>query len=1175
MATDELGERPADYLLVGLDVGSTTVKAVVIDPNNDRVLWQDYRRHETRQAEVVHAFLNAIQTAFADYSPQQLRIFITGSGGGALAEPLGARYVQEVHAVSLAVEKLYPQVGSVVELGGQDAKIIIFKEIEGGGKQKIPSMNDKCAGGTGAVIDKIGAKLSIPPEKLGEMGYHGLNTHPVAGKCGVFAETDINSLQKQGVGADELMASLFESIVQQNISVLTRGHTLRPYLLLLGGPNTYIRGLQECWRQHISELWAERGVQLPPSASHSASAPVSASVSPPDKRPSCNPNDPGKYIIVPERAQYFAALGAAEFGRQELHDNPDLACFSGIEALDEYIEQGRRQARSASHAAPLVNDSDELEAFLATYKPSPWHPATHRPGERVEAFIGIDAGSTSTKGVLISPSGEVLAKAYRLSQDNPIEDAAAILTELEGQVASQGAHLEVLGVGTTGYAKDIIREVLKADTALVETVAHSHACQHFYPATDVIVDVGGQDIKLIFLKDGNVRDFRLNTQCSAGNGYFLQATAHAFGYDVEDYAEIAFSAAAMPEFNHGCAVFLQSDIVDFQRKGWHPNEILAGLAGVLPKNIWLYVAQIANPADLGSRFVLQGGAQRNLAAVKAQVDYLQQRFARSGNQCEIRVHRHCGESGAIGAALEARYLHCSGRRTDFIGISRARQIRHRTIRNEQTRCYFCKNLCLRTFIDVYTGDADPPAQLPPAEAPESGRGSRKPPKIEIPEGCQRVIIATCKKGEVEDVASMRKIKADLDQLVERNPNFIDTACQSIFQRPTVDSVAEPVPTGPKAMLRPHKAFTRRKALERRQEVRIGIPRVLNIYACAPFLIGYFMALQVPARNIVFSDYTDNELYRQGAKRGSIDPCFPSKLGIPHLHNLIHVKHSRRALTHIFFPMIQSLPRSLDNTMDSMACPTVVASAESTRAAFVRESDLFCELGIRFKKTLLHLHDPVLCARQLYDDWRDELGLTLHESNLAVEQGLQALARHNAWLRQLQRRALDMLEREGRVGIGVLGRPYHNDPGINHGILEELQHKGYPLFWQDALPTDQDLLEKLFGEQLRKGEISSPLSIEDVWKNDFSEHTSRKLWAAKFIARHPNLVAVELSNFKCGHDAPVYGVIEDIIEASGTPYFCFKDLDENRPSGSIQIRTETIDYFLRHYTDLLGNRSLAA
>ena len=250
-------QRPHDHhteFMVGLDVGSTTVKAVVVDAATDKTLWQDYQRHETKQPEKSLEFLRRIEKEVG-INRHNTRMFMTGSGGGGIAEQIGAKFVQEVTAVSLAVEKMHPEVYSVIELGGQDAKIIVFKDDdETGRKKKIPSMNDKCAGGTGAVIDKINAKLKIPVAELALQGYHGIKLHKVAGKCGVFAETDINSLQKVGTPPDELMASLFEAIVLQNLSVLTRGHTLRPHVLLLGGPNSFIKGMREAWQANIPRM---------------------------------------------------------------------------------------------------------------------------------------------------------------------------------------------------------------------------------------------------------------------------------------------------------------------------------------------------------------------------------------------------------------------------------------------------------------------------------------------------------------------------------------------------------------------------------------------------------------------------------------------------------------------------------------------------------------------------------------------------------------------------------------------------------------------------------------------------------------------------------------------------------------------------------------------------------
>ena len=1160
-------------LLIGLDVGSTTVKYVVVNPPTGEILAKDYQRHDTKQPEKCLEMLQTIESRFPEVPSNAFRIFMTGSGGSAVGRHIGAKFVQEVNAVSLAVEKLYPDVQSVVELGGQDAKIIVFKpDEETGKKKKIPSMNDKCAGGTGAVIDKINAKLKIPADQLCGMGYVGLRLHPVAGKCGVFAETDINGLQKQGVPPDELMASLFESIVQQNLSVLTRGHTLRPKVLLLGGPNTYIRGMYECWAHNIQGVWKERHVEVPADA---------------------RPED---LIIVPENAQYFAALGAVEFAKSELEDNPDQGVFRGTGQLRWYIEVGRGEEKKSAGSGGLAKDEADLARFKARYRPEQWQPPQLHPATVVQAFAGIDGGSTSTKGVLIDADKRVIASAYQLSKGNPIEDMKDIFARLQSQIADQGCTLEILGVGTTGYAKDILKDVVGADVALVETVAHTESGLHFYPDTDVIVDVGGQDIKLITLKNGRVKDFKLNTQCSAGNGYFLQSTAGGFGYDVREYADLAFSAKQMPNFGYGCAVFMQSDIVDFQRQGWTPTEIMAGLAAVLPKNIWLYVAQVPNLAKLGRRFILQGGTQHNLAAVKSQVDFIESRFVGTGVVPEVIVHKHCGESGAIGCALEAhRLVTQMGVKTTFIGLEAVARIAFRTTRSEETRCYFCKNKCLRTFIDVQTGAAPPDNHGSLVDltthliksGPEDARPTRmkrateeaapskpaKASKVPLSAGEQRLIIATCEKGTVEDVSDMREIKSGLDAVKKAHPNMLHVAAHEVFKPVEVDLVADAAPQAgwwmPPAKRRA--IAERSAAMTRRESIRIGIPRVLNIYTHAPFFMGFFQSLGVPAQNIVYSEYTSEELYKRGAKRGSIDPCFPSKLGIPHVHDLLHVQHARKPLTHIFFPMVDSFPTFLQGVQDSRACPTVVGTAEATHAAFIKEGDLFKAAGITFKKTFLNLDKPALAARQMFEDWRDELGLSLEESERAAAQGLRAMEAFMTRMRAQSREILEQLEREDRIGVVVLARPYHNDPGVNHEICEELQKLGYPILYQDTLPIDEDILERLFGDEVRSGEVASPLSIEDVWKNSYSENTSRKLWAAKYTARHPNLVALELSSFKCGHDAPIYSNIEEIIERSGTPYFCFKDVDENKPAGSIKIRIETIAYFLKRYREEMVRR----
>jgi activator of 2-hydroxyglutaryl-CoA dehydratase/predicted nucleotide-binding protein (sugar kinase/HSP70/actin superfamily) len=1114
-------------LFVGLDVGSTTVKAIVVDPQDDQILWQDYQRHETKQPEKTLEFLQRIEKEF-QLPADHFRIFITGSGGGGITPLIGAKFVQEVNAVSLAVEKLHPEVGSVIELGGQDAKIIIFKEDpETGRKKKIPSMNDKCAGGTGAVIDKINAKLRIPAEELCNQGYYGLKLHPVAGKCGVFAETDINSLQKMGVPKDELMASLFEAIIGQNLAVLTRGNTLRPVVLLLGGPNTYVRGMTEAWRHNIPKIWEERNYPVPEGV------------------------DPKDLIMVPKNAQYFAAIGAVEFGRQE---EPSVGIYKGTADLEYYINFGRLEEKKKKGAAGLSKSSEDLEAFKEKYRRKKFIPATFQPGQVVEAFVGLDGGSTSTKAVILDKERNVLVKTYQLSKGNPIEDTIEVLGKLRQQVEDQGATLQILSVGTTGYAKDILKDVLGADVALVETVAHTESALRFYKDVDVICDVGGQDIKLMILKNRQVKDFKLNTQCSAGNGYFLQGTAEGFGFKVEEFADHAFSAAAMPTFGYGCAVFMQSDIVDFQRQGWKPEEIMAGLAAVLPKNIWLYVSQIPNLSALGTNFILQGGTQNNLAAVKAQVDFIESRFKGKDIKPNVIVHEHCGESGAIGAGIEAVRLWENGRQTTFIGLDAVAQITYQTHRNENTRCYFCKNKCLRTFIDVKVH-----LQMATEDEPVQYKS-----KIPLEAGTKRLIVGnSCEKGLVEDVEAMRVIKKGLDAVKGSNPNLVEVAAKAVFKSFNPANVIDPLPRF---------AFTQRQKarielMKQREQVRIGMPRALNMYSQTPVFSAYFEALGVKPENLVYSDFTSEHLYKEGAKRGAIDPCFPSKVGIPHVHNLLYVHHKKKPLDIIFFPMIDSLTTDLYGTQDSRACPTVTATPEAVKAAFIKEGDLFAEMGVQYFPTFVKLAEPQLFARQMYEQFKDILGLSEEENARAVEEGYQALDYfNNVILRGTAREVLNELVAEQRLGIVLLARPYHHDPGINHEILEEFQKQGYPIFAQDSLPIDPDILEQLFGDEVRAGIIKDPMDVSDVWKNSYSENTSRKIWAAKYVARHPNLVALELSSFKCGHDAPIYTVVEEIVENAGTPYFCFKDIDENKPTGSIKIRVETITYFLKRYRE---------
>src|SRR5260370_27618038 len=442
----------------------------------------------------------------------------------------------------------------------------------------------------------------------------------------------------------------------------------------------------------------------------------------------------------------------------------------------------------------------------------------------------------------------------------------------------------------------------------------------------------------------------------------------------------------MPVFGYGCAVFMQSDIVSFQRQGWRADEILAGLAAVLPKNVFLYVASIPNLAALGTRFVLQGGTQNNLAVVKAEVDFIRASFRAAGKQPEIIVHEHCGESGAIGAAQQSLRLWRNGQRTTFVGLAAVRKIEYRTTRNESTRCNFCKNNCLRTFIYIRT---EPAKEFVPI---------KKITKVPLMLGEQRLIIATCEKGLVEDVNEMKDIKAGLEKIRDQYPNFVDFAAKEVFRPTNAKSVADPIPTRTWT-----KAAKERVALmQTPNKVRIRIPRVLNIYTYAPLFNAYFESLGVQPENMIYSDYTSSELYRAGASRGAIDPCFPAKIGISHVYNLIQEKHRKKRLNAIFFPMYDVLHSPLVKLQGSNACATVTATPETVKAAFTKENDVFADNNLKYVDPVLNFADRKLFAYQMLQALQPVLGLSEEENDRAVESGFKALQEYESGIHQRAR-----------------------------------------------------------------------------------------------------------------------------------------------------------------------------
>jgi predicted CoA-substrate-specific enzyme activase len=732
--------------LIGMDVGSTTVKAVCVDRGGAaegepsgykeksrlQVLWQDYQRHNTRQAEKVLEFLGRMEDE-AGVEVGRDRVFFTGSGAGLLAPLVGAKTIQEVVAVAACVERLHPDVRFVSEIGGEDMKTIFFTPT-GTGRSKQVYMQSACSGGTGTFIEKTARKLQVASERLAAMPYAGMSLHKVSSKCGIFAETDANTLVKTGVPVEEIIASLFEAVVYQNLATLTKGNTPSPEVLLLGGPNLFFTGLQEAWRHHLGKLWEQRKIALP------------------DGR------DAASLITVPAEALYYACLGCVEIGAGE----PDgVAVYAGRDRLRWWVEEGQQEEKAKAGGRALVACPDDLTSFVAEYDLK--RPAAAAAKATGPVLIGCDFGSTTAKAVVLSPARDLLFSCYALSQGNPIEDAQSLFRQVR-----EAGYAEVGGLALTGYGKDLLKDVVGADVAVVETVAHATGTLHFHPDADVICDVGGTDVKIMILRQGTVADFRLNSQCSSGNGAFLQGVAERYAIPLEAYAEKAFAAKAMPTLAMGCGVFLQSDIVNQQRKGWAAEEIMAALAAVLPVNVWIYAGQLQNLRAVGRKFVLQGGTHRNLAVVKAQVDFIRGKVP----EADVVLHPYSGEAGAIGAALCAADWRESpaGRASRFRGFEAIAALTYTSTTAPDTVCKWCPINCTRTFIDV---------QLP-------GARGRPWSKLPLAPGWERVISGnSCPKGLVEDVNELREVKSKLEEVKRDYPNVAEMVRKDAFRRSPV------------------------------------------------------------------------------------------------------------------------------------------------------------------------------------------------------------------------------------------------------------------------------------------------------------------------------------------------------------------------------------------------------
>ncbi len=616
-------------LLLGMDIGSTTAKIVVVEDGEIR-----FRKYERHFSQVRQKAVELTMEAQPFLQGRPFTASISGSAGLGLAKAAGLPFVQEVFATGQVVEVLEPETDVVVELGGEDAKVIFFR---GGMDER---MNGSCAGGTGAFIDQMATLLNVSVEKLDELALQHERIYPIASRCGVFAKSDIQPLLNQGAKKEDIAASVYQAVVDQTIAGLAQGRRIEGHVMFLGGPLHYCRGLRDCFRETL-KLSDEDAV-------------------------------------FPEYGRFAVALGAAFYGAGQ----------GSQYTYDEWLRCLKNAAGApvkTDHAQPLFEDQAEYEAFLERHSRAKVPMRTLESYEG-KAYLGIDCGSTTTKLVLIDPEGTILYSYYGHNKGNPVD---VVREQLQTIYSRSKDGMRIAGSAVTGYGEELIQRAFHLDGGLVETMAHYSAARFFNPDVDFIMDIGGQDMKCLSIRNNSIDSIILNEACSSGCGSFIETFARALGYPIEDFAKLGLFSRNPVDLGSRCTVFMNSSVKQAQKDGADVTDISAGLSMSIVKNALFKVLRVQSARDLGEHIVVQGGTFLNDAVLRS--------FERELG-AEVTRPAIAGLMGAFGAALFAQKLNVE--RSSTIDAELLGSFSHTS---ETVTCSGCTNHCPLT-INTFFGE---------------------------------------------------------------------------------------------------------------------------------------------------------------------------------------------------------------------------------------------------------------------------------------------------------------------------------------------------------------------------------------------------------------------------------------------------------------------------------------
>ncbi|MDO5131759.1 MAG: acyl-CoA dehydratase activase [Eubacteriales bacterium] len=1122
---------------IGVDVGSTTTKTVILRGEDEHIIFSRYIRHHAELQKSVCALLKEGKEYISEGS--EVRIAFTGSGSKPLADAAGVPFVQEVVANSLAVMKYYPTAKTAIELGGQDAKVIFFRKNTKTGRLEVSDMrmNGSCAGGTGAFIDEIASLLKVAPEEYEALAEKGTQLYDISGRCGVYAKTDIQPLLNQGVAKEDIALSALHAISKQTIGGLAQGLTMEPPIIFEGGPLCFHPMLVQAFREKL--------------------------------------NLQDEDILIPEKPELMVAIGAALYAGNGSGQSKDASADNvrtGGFDLDLIIRKLSIQRQIASDAAdgalsrPFFESEDEYRAFLAR------HPLYEdknifrrldpaEDGAVIDVYLGVDCGSTTTKFVALDEKERILYSFYANNGGDPISVLRRGLLEMEEKYSREGISLHVLGMATTGYGELLAAKAFRADDHIVETVAHAGASAKYLEDATFILDIGGQDMKAIWLDDGIITDIVVNEACSAGCGSFLENFAKNMGVPTNEIAERAFRAKHPAELGSRCTVFMNSRIITEQKNGKEVNEILAGLCRSIIENVFTKVIRISSLDSLGERVVVQGGTFCNDAVLRAMEQYIGREVVRAP---------YPGLMGAIGAAYAAKKkMARTGQESSFIGFEALRTFSFTQVNG--LVCGGCENHCRRSVVTFSTGDfwitgnrcerggvlnpgeleaflAGRQQETPPEKAAKPAAAGRAAPSEKTaepaaagrtahPEKTERLKSAVPESGSAEKV-----MPKSAEQ--EKNRNPVKSPRPAARPRKGID------------LFKVRKTFLTReypyKQVDGRKGITIGLPFVLAYWETLPFWRTFWSALGF---DVLVSPESTRAIFEDGLHAVTSDTeCFPGKLVHGHIRWL-----EKHGADRIFFPSIST--RKSENTeKTSVSMCGIVKGFPFV----IKNSDNPEERGsVIYDAPVFFWYTDTDRERQLSRFVSDTFGIKKNLVRKAIREGDAAQSAFREKLQEQGKKVLEQLEAEAAAFAGhaesgngqkaqraavtekkfpmavvLAARPYQNDDLVNHDIPGMFTEQGISVLPADAIPglTDLDLK-------------NSRLDVV----NNFH---ARMLSSAIYAAAHENLEYVQIVSFGCGHDAYLSDEIIRIMkEISGkTPLILKVDESDIRGPLSIRIRS---------------------